>query len=496
MSENDENVTEQSNEQLPTHTIENKSATIELDKPIYQEATAESAKQVPIDVIIAPDSETYSQMTAKAKSEAGTSKKGLEWFISVGRAEDSALTQTSYGSVSFGDPNVVFKQRIKSADGTFVGLKKPKVGKVDGDGKLNGAGGVQRVRNLLGTGGTVRIPLYASGFWITLTTPDENTLLNLDNNIQMEKSQVGANTLGLALSVSTVYILKHVMNLILDSIHVHNIVDDNFTNAKLSQYIKITDILPLVHLMAGLIYPNGYVFKLPCTAEGNCVNVDEQLLNINDLIYTNTSNLSAEQIEWMASPSKPRSIADIKAYQDKFHQRHHHILEDNGGVTINLRIPSAYEYIDSGEKWINEVIAVVDRTIAEGTDLRRKERMIQDTYNLATCREYAHCIESIVFPPENEGEEAGKVDDPITLQNILAEFSKVPDLALSIVKNIRNYLDTRSYYHSGLPKHTCSECGKKDEGEDPLRPKYAVPIDPVTTFFTVRDRKLQRVTRD
>ena len=127
MSENDENVTEQSNEQLPTHTIENKSATIELDKPIYQEATAESAKQVPIDVIIAPDSETYSRMTAKAKSEAGTSKKGLEWFISVGRAEDSALTQTSYGSVSFGDPNVVFKQRIKSADGTFVGLKKPKV---------------------------------------------------------------------------------------------------------------------------------------------------------------------------------------------------------------------------------------------------------------------------------------------------------------------------------------------------------------------------------
>lgn len=496
MSENNDSVTEQVSEQLPTPEVENKSATFVLDKPVYQSVDKATSKQFPIDIIIAPDSETYASMTTKAKAEAGTSKKGLEWFMSVGRAEENGLTQTSFGNESFSDPKNVFKQRIKSEDGTYLGLKKPKLGKVDGDGKLNGAGGVQRVRNLLGTGGTIRIPLYASGFWITLTTPDENTLLNLDNNIQMEKSQVGANTLGLALSVSTVYILKHVMNLIIDSIHVHNIVDDNFNKARLSEYIKITDILPLVHLLAGLIYPNGYVFKLPCTAEGNCVNVDEQLLNINDLLYTNTTNLQAEQVEWMSSPSKPRSLNDIKTYQDKFHQRHHHVLEENGGVTINLRIPSAYEYIDSGEKWINEVIAVVDRTIAEGTDLKRKERMIEDTYNLATCREYAHCIESIVFPPDQEGEESGKVDDVITLQNILAEFSKVPHLALNIVKGIRNYLDTRSYYHSGLPKHTCSQCGKKDETEDPLRPKYAVPIDPVTTFFTVRGRKLQRVTQD
>lgn len=496
MTENEESVTDNTNDQLPEQPVQKTHATIELDKPVYQEVTTEAKKQVPIDVIIAPDSDTYADMTRKAKLEAGSSQQGLAWFRSVGTAEARSLTQTSYGRETLNNPSVILKQRIKAADGTYVGLKKPSVGKVDGDGKLNGAGGVQRIRNLLGTGGIIRIPLYASGFWITLTTPDENALLNLDNNIQMEKSVVGANTLGLALSVSTVYILKHVLNLILDSVQVHNIVDDNFKNANLSQYIKITDLMALVHVMAGLIYPNGYVFKLPCTAGGSCVNVDEQLLNINDLLLVNSSNLTPEQVEWMASPSKTRSLEDIKKYQEKFHQRHHHTLQENGGVVINLRIPSAHEYIDSGEKWINEVINIVDRTIAENTDLSRKERMIEDTYNLATCREYAHCIESIVFPPVNEGDEAGHVDDVITIQNILAELSKVPHVALDIVKNIRNYLDTRSYYHSGLPKTTCSACGNKDESENPLRPRYAVPIDPVTTFFTVRDRKLQRVTRD
>lgn len=475
-----------------------KQEAIELDRPIYKPITEASRAQIPLTILHADSTESYQALIDTARVEGTSSKQGKQWYLAIERAYVEGLCHTDYGRTAVLSGN--WKQRIKADDGTVIGTKNVGMGDISSDGKLAGAAAVQRFRSLMGTGATRRYPLWASGFWITLRAPDEIDLLNLEEAIAQEKSDIGAKSAGLALSISTFYIVRNVANLIVSSIFSTNISDEAYNQSDVLKYIKITDFLGLVQFFTALIYPNGYAFQIPCAAGNGCVHIDEGVLDLNSMLVHKHSAITPEQRQDMASYTQKRSLKQIADYQEKYHNRKSIPIKlDGQDAAMNLKVPSVAEYCESGDRIVDEIIDAVNRAVSENTSIEQKERMIRSTYNLGAAREYAHVIESFVTPPRELGNgqftDPETTDDPVTVNAILKELSIRTDITRGIIKECNSFLERATYTHVVLTKHTCTKCGKMASESEDGSAGITIPFDPIAGFFSLRDRRLQRAIR-
>ena len=79
--------------------------------------------------------------------------------------------------------------------------------------KLTGEAAVIRIQSMIGLGGVVHIPLWHSGFWVTIKTPTDLQLIDLHEQTLQGKIEAGRNMFGLGFSNDLVYLMEPVMNL-------------------------------------------------------------------------------------------------------------------------------------------------------------------------------------------------------------------------------------------------------------------------------------------
>lgn len=474
--------------------------TITLDREFYSAPKTEHKTHIPVDIVTEVSADTTMRLAENFKQEGTSSVKGYSWIQSVGRSAEYGLTSFTYGSKALSDPDAIIQQRVRAPSGETITAKVVGLGDVSGDGTLQGAAARQRVRTLLGTGATRRWPLIASGFWITLETPEDSELLNLEDQIADEKAVVGSDSAGLALSMSQVFIIKHVMELIKTSIFSTNIEDPAYSHGDILKYIKVTDILGLVQFYTSLIYPNGYAFQLPCTAGNGCVNIDEVSLNLVDFLVHMRHKMTDKQCEFMASHNQKRTLKQIQDYQELYHTRKSVVVDEELNIHMNLHIPTVDDYIRTGDANIQDIIRLVQQQIGSDAPVAKKERRIRDQYNLSRAKEYSHCIESFITPPRHltggELSSEEKIIDPLSVDHTLRDMSGRPDITARIIDACNDFLEESTYTHVGIPIHTCTKCHSRGKTPDnPLAPVAIIPFDPINTFFILKDRKLQRAMR-
>lgn len=468
------------------------------EENVFKDPTKWSERQVPI-VILPCTEKDLARLNEGIKSgSVSETTEGLEWLYWFTSGLESKLN-ADFGKHAFGDPERLFVKRVKSEMGPSIGAKN--IGVDNTSEVLTTASAKHMLRSIIGSGTTRRWPLYRSGFWMTITTPLEEDLLALDDMIAEEKTALGAKTAGLAFSVSMSYIFKHVINLILTSLVTTNIEDPEFNKNDVFSYVRMVDVWGLVGFYASLIYPNGYAARIPCTADNECTNTDAVYIDILDILRVDRSQLTEEQVEWMANPATKRTLKEIEAYQTKYNVSSSSdiTLEDetiNAG-TITYTIPTVDEYIQSSESWINEIADKVEATISDKTSLRRKEALLEEHFRLSICREYSHCITSITLPSRDlgDGNVRGErlIEDRISINTLLAEYSTNPTFYKQIIGAINGFLDRKTITHVGIPPHTCTKCHcSTSTVTEPGKPVTLIALDPMTTFFTVRNQKLQR----
>lgn len=468
------------------------------DESVYKEETPWSKRQVPI-VLLPCTEQDLNRINEGLKSGAiSETTEGLEWLYYFTSGLEGKLN-ADFGRKALSDPDRFFTKRVKSEVGPSIGPKN--IGVDNTSEVLTTASAKHLLRSIIGSGTTRRWPLQRSGFWLTLSTPLEEDLLALDDLIAEEKTALGAKTAGLAFSVSMSYIFKHVINLITSSLVTTNIEDPEFKKEHTFDYVRMVDVWGLVGFYASLIYPNGYAVRIPCTADNGCTHTDAVYIDILDILRVDRSQLTEEQIEWMANPSTKRTIKDIENYQAKYNVSGttEIMMEDDvlSAGKITYTIPTVMEYIDSSESWINEISDKVDATISDKTALKRKETLLEEHFRLSICREYAHCISSITLPGMDLGDgnfrKERLIEDRISINTLLAEYSTNPTFYNQIIGSINEFLDKRTVTHVGIPPHICSKCGcSSSQSSEDGKPVTLIPLDPVTTFFTVRNQKLQR----
>lgn len=118
-------------------------------------------------------------------------KSGLELTYAGGELDTSSEQE-----------NTLWRQTLK-ADDKELGIAKPRFDDAH-SAKLAGEAALLRIRDLTGMGTTLQVPLYHSGFWISIKAPDESELLELDRKIAEIKVNIGRNTRGRIFSNMTV----------------------------------------------------------------------------------------------------------------------------------------------------------------------------------------------------------------------------------------------------------------------------------------------------
>lgn len=391
-----------------------------------------------------------------------------------------------------------FEQGIDSEVGR-LGSAYPKF-KEFTPGMLSGDKAAIRMMAHLKLGSIVQIPLWHSGIWLTLKAPSEIEILELHRRLTDEKIQLGRRSYGIIHSNSGVYTTEVLTDFVLRNIYQTTISDLNDTNIK--DLIKIQDHHTLLWGLACAIYPNGFQFRRACTANpAKCVHTVTERLNLTKLEFTDHKAFTPEQVAHMTK-RRPNSVsvADIKRYQNSLLSTQNRKItidsQSGGSVSFILRTPTLTEFIDSGNRWVSNIVSGVVTALGTDATEERKNEII-DMHSRATqMREYSHWIESMEF-----GENT--VEDKESIERLLNDLSADDVMRIELMNGIAKYISDSTVSLIGIPNFNCPVCGELQKnaidstGKEKTYPRLTevLALDTYQVFFTLVEQRRLRISQ-
>jgi hypothetical protein len=363
--------------------------------------------------------------------------------------------------------------------GRALGVSKPKID--DGDmAVLKGEAALLRTQAYMGLGGQYRVPLWNSGFWITLKTPGEDAILELDRKLAEEKISLGRATAGLLFSNASVFIVDHVTQFVLAHMVSSTLKDSSREN--IARRISIHDIQHMAWGMACSIWPNGFQYARAILGETPDKNkVVEGKINVSKLQWIDMGNLTDWQIKHMSNITiGAMTNDDLDRYQKEFTIRGERRIQLRENVHVNLGVPSIEEHLLSGQKWVNNIVTMTNRVFGMDQDDADRNQYVTNQGKATLLRQYGHWVKSVELGNAT-------VTDLETIEGQLDLFS-ADDVARDLIMNeVIKYAEDTTVAFIAVP--TVDE---REEEKFPRMP-HLLPIDALTTFFTLLRQKLPQI---
>lgn len=358
---------------------------------------------------------------------------------------------------------------------------------------------LMKLSKKLSIGSHVHIPLWNSGFWITLKPFDNMELINLELELTDEFDRIGKDTNTLIYSnheaLFIEVMVKHIRPKILEStLQIEN--DDDYFN-----YISLKDMPVITIALATSIYPKGVNMVFPCkntsevdksTNKPKCSHLITKHIDIEQLHRVDCSKLSIKQLDLMAK-KKPRSsaIEAILAYQDEINENLDDTFlinsYDNEDTKITISFPMINDYITSGEIFINELRDMTNEIIESNTSIKDKEiaeNMIITAIHAQTFNSFIKTI-TIDDAVISEIEE---IDEALRL------FSSDETQSKTIIDNINNFINKSLISYIGIPNYICPSCKEKQHDKE-IIPIELIPISVYSYFFTLLHSKYKKILK-
>lgn len=364
-------------------------------------------------------------------------------------------------------------------EGKRIRVHKPRY-EVPEEGRVDGATAQAVLDNRLGFGGHVTLAMVHSGFWLTLKPITPLEFLALDEKLASIKNEFGKLSIGLIFNNNRVWVVKHMVEFILD--HVYDCSIKNWQDLDLSEYIKVTDLLILAGCGGYTLYPHGFDYTSPCTANNTCDHTEQAVLKIPNCIWYDQPAFTSSQVALLADRSTKHTVKDIIAYQEEFENRNN-TYETDSGITVYFKIPTVKEHVTSGTRWFSDIEKMVDEAIASDGDRETKTQRMQRRVNQTVLRQQAHFFKRITF-------EGGiYMDSEESLTAALNSLSNRPGITEGIMKHIGEYIDSNIHALIAIPRYSCPKCHEVQEQEIEKHP-YLIPLDTVNLFFTLGNQRL------
>lgn len=164
------------------------------------------------------------------------------------------------------------------------------------------------------TQGLKRIPLWNSGFYLTLRALSLKEIVSFYGSINFGGYDYGRE-LGAWYFLYADYTVKKT---VLEQLLPYALTGSNYKNwkniKKLLSAISIQDYDVILWAFASMMYREGVPVKLLCTHE-DCQHVEDITADISKMRYVDTSKLNPEIIAFMSEPDKERKDNDLVEYR-------------------------------------------------------------------------------------------------------------------------------------------------------------------------------------
>lgn len=454
-----------------------------MDSPTIVEAKdVARLRGLPLYTLRTTASEVDEHIRAFPNFKVQNDVKGNRWWTAFQHAGKHIQSKGFY-EATVEREGADWAQRVEY-ENLKLSMGKPPSVNVGKAGGLVGEQAIQAIQNAMGLGTQLQVPLWHSGVWVTLNTPTDAELLNLERRIQDEKISLGRDTAGMLFSNNMVYIIQHVYNFILE--HVYSVTMEDYTPERFSSILRVTDMQTLIHAMACSIYPNGYEHAQPCTIHPDkCQHVTKDWINLTKMFWTDRTHLTKKQVKHMANRVAQHKLEDIVAYQDEGKIADGRVLEFDNDVKMVLRIPTIEQYVMSGTIWVQEVVDLVERIMTTERASTDKNEYIAAQARLVTLRQYGHWIKSISMG------EAIVLDEPELINDLLNRLSASDDIVDKFLADIKKYIEEATMSIVAIPSYKCPGCQGTMSSEE-LKHPHLIPVDALITFFTLRDHRTLR----
>jgi len=372
------------------------------------------------------------------------------------------------------------ENEIKDEEGNVLSIRELSSSKRAKTGKA----ALLKLVKAAGVGAITQIPLYHSGFWITVRPLKDTEIINLGLDLSNAISELNKSTLGIVNTLSNLPYVEKITNLLNDIIL--NTTLKLEEDEDILDYININDLYTIAWGIAKSMYPKGMDIIVPCknnavvdenTGLPKCTYKAKARVDIDKLFWVDKTKLTKDHILQM-SKRKPNSVTkdEVKEYQETLptNEPLSFTLDSEDGSRIDITLQSCnvnrylelgYNLVEQIEDYLDSVINKLNVRDEEAKD-NAKERILRAFY----LKSYTHLFKEIRID-DARLETVEEINEALEVFDSSVEFSKV------IKDKLIEFLDRKLVTVIGIPNFTCPTC-REVQSEDAI-----IPIAVYEYFF-------------
>lgn len=367
-------------------------------------------------------------------------------------------------------------------------------------GKLRGPAAVAKFYKQLGLGGLIQVPLWHSGFWITLKPIKESELLNLEMMLANNQITLGRETNTLIFSNYSVVFVRIITEFITRHIQSSTLKLNNIN--EVAKHIKLQDLYILVNGLIQSIYLKGFKDVRPCIKsleldefnKPKCNHIITSTIDPKKLLWVDKNQLNDKHMEIMVNRSPDTvSIDQVREYQATLEVNKTKSIEipteNNSKMFIELETPYLNKHIEQGEVWINSIIELTEKLFTEDLTLEEKNIRIKTSSKMVLLGAYNHFFKKITY------EDGSFVNDRDDIDALLEGLVSDKVAFKFILKEIKTYINNNTMAIVAIPNYICPSCST-EQGSDELPKSFKdlIPINVLETFFDLSTLKTSEVS--
>ena len=360
--------------------------------------------------------------------------------------------------------------------------------------KLTQESAIARIYGLLGVGEVVQVPLWHSGFWVTIKPIKQKDFINLYTELTNSNVELGRLTNTLIYSNYSVVFTRILTEFIISNITEYTIklTDD----ASLLDYIKIQDLFPLANGIISAMYPKGLDIVKSCvntlkfdskSNEPMCDYSIAAKVDSKKLLWVNRKALDKYMINHMSKRTAGSvSMAEVKEYQSRLKKRSETVItgKSETGVTVkfDISMPLLKDYIEAGERWVNSLIADTEKLYTPQDTDQDKHTRLTDVIASSRLNTYNSYIEKVTFI-DSKGTET-TFEKPEAIKEVLDTISGDQTLFIDVLTHISKFISNSSIAIIATPNFTCPKCKSSQTDIEANKPfSEFIPLNIIENFF-------------
>ena len=355
-----------------------------------------------------------------------------------------------------------------------------------------------KISKSIASGENIQMPLWHSGFWITIKPPTSTELSILKRDLDKGRLKLGRDSGGLLYSNNSILLYRIAVDFILSKCV--NTTIELEDGEDIRDFIYVEDVPLMILAVAISLYPNGFKTTIGCannaifveeTGEPLCTFLETAVMDLETLFRVDKRRIDNYMLETLAN-RQPGSVSKLKVaeYRKRISKNvNTTITKTESGDEIHIKYGSVSlsEYFFKGQLWIDTINKKVEHLVFDDGD--DKDEVIDDLVTTSILGIYNTFVSEIAFNEEIISDEHSKLE-------VLEMLSSDDDMYTDFFAGVKKFLGDTPIAVVATTNFICPECRKErspitgDNNWD----NYIV-LDPLNYFLDLITLRLHYKTK-